>query len=100
MTSAFQDLAIGQTRLPKILSPGLVSMNNPSDITQNPRISSCNASVADPGGQSGQATPSKLGMEFGPLGERKNNYGFVNLSKCKEFPPPHISMLATDLAPY
>src|SRR6218665_2245136 len=45
------------------------------------------------------APPSKLAMEFGPFGGRKNNYSIVNLSKCKEFAPPPISMLATDLAP-
>ena len=40
------------------------------------------------GGQFGHGPPSKLAMEFGPLGGRKNNESSVNFSKCKVFDPP------------
>src|SRR6218665_1604547 len=31
---------------------------------------------------------SKLAMEFGPLGRRKNNVSSANFPKCKDFGPP------------
>ena len=46
-------------------------------------------SVADLGGEQIRPwPPSKLSMEFGPLGGRKSNDNIVNLSKCKYFAPP------------
>ena len=57
-------------------------------------------SVADPrGANPGITPPSKLAMEFGPLGGRKSNDSIVNLSKCKDFDHP-VTMSVTDLAPY
>ena len=41
--------------------------------------------VADP---EGEIRPSKLAMEFGPLGARKNNESSVNFPKFKVFDPP------------
>jgi len=56
-------------------------------------------SVADPEvGKSGHGPPSKLSMEFGPLGDRKSNDSIVKLSKCKDFGPP-VTMSATHLTP-
>jgi len=50
-------------------------------------------SVADPGGKSGHGPPSKLAMEFDPLGGRKSNDSIANLSKCKDFGPPYRCQL-------
>jgi len=46
--------------------------------------------VADPGGaNSAMAPPSKLAMEFGPLGGRKSNDSTVNMLNSKDFAPPY-----------
>jgi len=50
------------------------------------------------GGQSGHGPPSKLAMEFGPLGGRKNNESSVNFLKFKVIFDP-LSMLAMGFGP-
>ena len=41
------------------------------------------------GGKSGHGPPSKLAMEFGPLGGKNSNDRIVNLCKFKDFGPPN-----------